>query len=271
LSLLSTMINTIDREPMLKEQVLKTNDYHLFSFISGNRKVNLAHAKRLEKSFSRRQLVSPIIVNEHYQIIDGQHRFKVCEKLKLPIHYIVVDGYGLDEVQILNTNSSNWKRTDYLNAYCDLGFTEYLKFRRFMQQYPMFGFQVVEMMLSNKTITGKATSSIDLKTSTNKSGSMYQRTFEEGEFKCVDYEYSCLMAERLLQVKNFAPNIFSRRGFVAAVIVLLKNTSFDWDEFMKKLSQQPTALAECVNVTQYRSLIEEIYNWKRQNKVNLRF
>ena len=118
------MITTIDREPMLKEQVLKTTDYNLFSFISGNRKINLAHAKRLERSFKNRHLFSPIIVNEYHQIIDGQHRFTVCSKLKLPIYYIVVNGYGLDEVQILNTNSSNWKKIDYLNAYCDLKYPE---------------------------------------------------------------------------------------------------------------------------------------------------
>jgi len=164
------MLNTIEREPLLKEYVLKTTDYHLFSFISGNRKVNMAHARRLEKSFSKKQLLSPIIVNEHYQIIDGQHRFTVCKKLGLPIFYFIVEGYGLDEVQILNTNSSNWKKTDYLNAYCDLKYTEYLKFRRFMQQYPDFGFQACEMLLAHKTLVRKGEQSKEYITETNSKG-----------------------------------------------------------------------------------------------------
>jgi hypothetical protein len=266
------MINTIEREPMLKEQVLKTTDYHLFSLISGNRKVNMAHVKRLERSFQKRQLFSPIIVNEHYQIIDGQHRFSVCQKLKLPIHYIVVEGYGLDEVQVLNTNSSNWKRVDYLNAYCDLGYPEYLKFKRFSQRYPMFGFQIIELILTNKSSFHKRGKNADIMSPTNKSGSyVAQRTFEEGEFRCEDYELSCLFAEKLISVKDFAPNVFNRRGFVCSMLQLQKNRNFEWDEFMKKLSQQPTSLVECVNISQYKSLIEEIYNWKRQNKINLRF
>jgi hypothetical protein len=264
------MINTIDREPMLKEQVLKTTDYFLFSFISGNRKVNTAHAKRLENSFKKRHLFSPIIVNEHYQIIDGQHRFTVCKKLKLPIYYIVVNGYGLDEVQILNTNSSNWKRIDYLNAYCDLGFSEYLKYRRFMQTYPDFSFGVAEVLLAGSTHRRNKQDS-ELVSETNKKGAFHLKTFEEGEFVCVNYENSCSIADKLLELKPIAYNIYNRRSFVGAVVTLLKNDSFDWDYFVKKVKQQPNALVECVNITQYKSMIEDIYNWKRSNKVNLRF
>jgi len=266
------MLNTIEKEPMLQEQVLKTTDYHLFSFISGNRKVNMAHAKRLEKSFQRRQLISPIIVNDHYQIIDGQHRFKVCERLKLPIWYIIVPGYGLDEVQILNTNSSNWKKIDYLNAYCDLRYPEYLKFRRFMQTYPDFGFQACEMILSNRASTSPANiSDKSLRSETNKFGRMYMRTFEEGDFICRDYDKSCSVAEKILMIKQFAPSIITRSPFISVMVQLINHDNYEHDEFLNKLSQQPTALVECVNVTQYKSLIEDIYNWKRKNKVNLRF
>jgi hypothetical protein len=34
-------------------------------------------------------------------IIDGQHRFTVCKDLGLPIHYLLVDSLGLEEVQTL--------------------------------------------------------------------------------------------------------------------------------------------------------------------------
>lgn len=265
------IMQTLEREPMLKEQVQKTTDYHLFTFVSGNRKVNMAHVRRLEKSFSKRQLFSPIIVNEFYQIIDGQHRYTVCKKLELPIHYIIIEGYGLDEVQILNTNSSNWKKIDYLSAYCDLKYPEYLKFRRFMQTYPDFGFQACEMLLSHKTINRKQISDKESSTSTNPKGLVFMRTFEEGEFYCVDYDFSCGMAEKILKLKQFNPGVINRKTFVSAVLQLVRNEDFDFDELLSKLTQQPTALVECINVSQYKSLIEDIYNWKRKNKVNLRF
>jgi disulfide oxidoreductase YuzD len=264
------MINTIDREPMLKEQVLKTTDYFLFSFISGNRKVNTAHAKRLENSFKKRHLFSPIIVNEHYQIIDGQHRFTVCEKLKLPIYYIVVNGYGLDEVQLLNTNSSNWKKTEYLNSYCDLKFPEYLKFRNFLKTYPDFSFACAEMLL--KLNAGKQSyQSKELVSETNKYGKYHIKTFEEGNFVCTNYHKSCEYAEKILELKKYNSKVINRVPFVSAMIQLLNNENFDHNEFTNKISQQPTALVDCVNVTEFKSLIEEIYNYKRRTKVNLRF
>lgn len=260
-------MTTTEKESMtFNGQILKTKDYHIFSFVSGNRKINEAHARRLEKSFLKRYLLSPIIVNEFYQIIDGQHRYTVCKRLSLPIYYIIVNGYGLDEVQILNTNSSNWKKIDYLNAYCDLKSPEYLKFKRFMQTYPDFGFQVCEMLLSLKTIN--RAQEVNKNTA---SGVTYFRTFEDGDFVCVDYDLSCKMADQILEIKQYNQSVINRKTFVAAMLQLLKNDQFDHYEFMAKLSLQPSSLIDCVNVSQYKSLIEEIYNWRRKNKVNLRF
>ena len=40
--------------------------------MSGNRDINIAHKNRLKKSIEEESLCVPIIVNEKYQIIDGQ-------------------------------------------------------------------------------------------------------------------------------------------------------------------------------------------------------
>lgn len=264
------MNNTIIDEPLIKDQVHVTSDYHKFSFVAGNRKVNMAHVRRLERSMASRYLFSPIIINEFFQIIDGQHRFTVCKKLHLPIRYITVNGYGLDEVKILNTNASNWKKIDYLNAYCDLRYPEYLKFKQFMQAYPKFGFQTCEMLLANKTIVRTSEQRSEYRTESNTKGHVGFRTFEDGDFKCVDYNYSCSSADKIISLSQYT-EAFNRKAFIAAMIQLFKCEQYDHDEFLGKLAQQPTALVDCVNVSQYKSLIEEIYNYKRKNKVNLRF
>jgi hypothetical protein len=79
------------------------------------------------------------------------------------------------------------------------------------------------------------------------------------------------MADSILQIKEYNDSIISRTPFVSAMIQMFHNPRYEHNEFMDKLSKQPTSLVECVNVTQYKELIEEIYNWKRKNKVNLRF
>ena len=54
-------------------------------------------------------------------------------------------------------------------------------------------------------------------------------------------------------------------------IVLFQNEKFDFNEFMHKVRLQPTALVDCANRDQYRTLIEDIYNYKSRNKINLRY
>jgi len=114
-------------------QVLTTNDYSLFKIIKGNRDVNKLHIKRLVDSFRDEYLLTPLIVNQNYEIIDGQHRFHAAKELGLSINFIICNDYSLKQVQLLNTNMKNWKKIDYLNTFCDLGYEHYLKFRNFLQ------------------------------------------------------------------------------------------------------------------------------------------
>ena len=96
-------------------QVMKTNDYSIFSILKGNRSINKAHLSRLKKSIEEESLIVPIIVNEKYQIIDGQNRYNCWKELEMPIYYIQVDGYGLKQVQRLNSNVRNWSLKDQKN------------------------------------------------------------------------------------------------------------------------------------------------------------
>ena len=52
---------------------------------------------------------------------------------------------------------------------------------------------------------------------------------------------------------------------------LLEKEQFSFDEFIKKLKIQSTKLVDCINQDQYTMLIEDIYNFKRKEKVNLRY
>jgi hypothetical protein len=130
-------MNNYKLEPMVKHsnQVHTTTDYFLFKPIDGNRNKNLLHINRLKKSMNQNYLFTVIIVNEKYEIIDGQHRFEVIQELQLPLHYIICSGYGLTEVHILNANSKTWNADDYLEGYCKLGYKDYLIFADFKNKY----------------------------------------------------------------------------------------------------------------------------------------
>ena len=99
-------MNLFHEKPMQDLQVFQSNDYSKFTLLHGNRKVNPLHVKRLKQSFSKQYLISPIMVNENYKIIDGQHRFTAAREMGLVINYFIISGYGLNEIQMLNTNTS---------------------------------------------------------------------------------------------------------------------------------------------------------------------
>lgn len=249
-------MKTNENVPMNEIQVHTTRDYSLFKSLGGNRDVNKLHLARLKESIKKKHLTTIIMVNERFEIIDGQHRFLICQELNLPINYIISHNYGLNEVQILNANMKNWTISDYVNGYCDLGNKDYIMFRDFIEKYG-FTNQVAMLLLSGEHQSGTNETSISTK-------------FKEGLFKVVNIEDSKRLAEKILMIEPFYSG-FMRRSFIIAMVGMFKNKNFEFTEFIQKLKQQPTTLTDCVNVGQYKVLIEEIYNYRRREKVNLRF
>jgi hypothetical protein len=94
--------------------------------------------------------------------------------------------------------------------------------------------------------------------------------FKEGLFKVIDLNNSKRIADKIMMIEPYYKG-FMRRSFIYAMIGMFKNENFEFTEFLTKLKQQPTTLQDCTSTSQYKSLIEEIYNYRRRDKVNLRF
>ena len=240
-------------------QVYKTTDYDKFKIVNGNRDINEVHVKRLIQSFQNNHLVSIITVNEKFQIIDGQHRFLASKEKQLPLYYVILKGYGLEEVQVLNTNSSNWKKVDHLKSYCDLGYASYIQMQKFMDDFPEFGIKVTEMLLSNK---------VEGVNSQKANGRM--RSFEEGKLEIPNLRLSYANAKKIMMFKPLYEG-FNRAAFVSAMIGIFKNPNYNHDEMIAKIKKNPTMMKDCSNSTQYKAMLEEIYNLRRRDKVNLKY
>ena len=116
-------------------QVYKTLDYNVFKRIDGNRAINNKNYSKLINSMKEEQLFIPILVNEKYEIIDGQHRFSAARELGLPIYYIVQEGYGINEVKKANMVGSNWTKADFLDMYITNGNEAYIQFNEISKTY----------------------------------------------------------------------------------------------------------------------------------------
>jgi hypothetical protein len=235
-------------------QVQTTNDYSKFKIIGGNRNIMPTHVSRLVKSMSEVYLFTVITVNRRHEIIDGQHRFEAIKQLGLPLNYVVCPDYGLNEVQIFNQCSRNWTSQDFIDGYIDLGNKNYQVLKDFITKY---GFGSKESI----SILSGSYSSI---------GGNHMHKFRSGEFQIKDLKKSLIFADRISSLGEFYIG-YKRRSFVAAMVTMMNNKNFDFDEFYRKLKLQPKSLVDCTTTTNYIDLIEDIYNFKRKDKVNLRF
>lgn len=239
---------------METRNIYTTKNYYKFKYLEGNRNVNPIHYERIKKSISENSLFSIIVINENFEIIDGQHRFEVCKELGLPINYVVCKGYGLKEVQMLNQNTKTWSGTDFLEAYCKLGNQDYIQFRNFMKQYDL-----------------KQNICLAISSGLNSAASNYNiKDFNGGRFKFKNYPQAVDIAEKINIIHSYYAGA-KRRTFVLALLTALKNPSFNFTQFIHKLSYQSSVLVDCVSMKDYISVIEKIYNYHNSNKINLRY
>jgi hypothetical protein len=230
--------------------VMKTNDYSKFTKIVGNRNLNRLHSKRLKASIEECDLLfaNPILVNDKYEIIDGQHRYEICVELKKPIYYIQCEGLNLNEIQILNANSKNWKSEDYINGYCDLNLPEYIWLRSFCNRYSLSA--EIGAIISN-------------------GASNNSECIKNGKFAAKNKMKAEQMASDLNNYFEYYAGAYRRR-FVEAVVSLDKIKGFSHEKMIAKLKYQSTKLVDCTNSKSYVALLEEIYNYKERGQ-KLRF
>lgn len=242
--------------------VFKTSDYSLFKFLDDNRDLNMLHVQRLVKSFEHKHLICPIIVNEKMEVIDGQHRLEASKAAGVPIFYIVVPGYSIQEVQILNVNQKNWTSIDFLHMYCERGKKAYLQLREFMDYFPDFKIRVsIRLLEGPKDVTEELNGK-----------RVHAKRFEEGRFVVKDLGKAYQNAKRISEFKPFFDG-YATDQFVGAALKLLGNKKYSHKEMIHKLGSSSISLRKCQTVEEYLLLLEKIYNFKRstEDKVSFRY
>lgn len=129
-----------ERETILEEDVevgsvYSTTDYEQFSHIEGNRKINENHVARIMKEFEKIGQLSPIIVNQDLEVVDGQHRLEACKRAQMPVYYIVVKSDSIEAILSINNVNRKWKIMDYIHNYSVLGEEDYTTLLSHYEEY----------------------------------------------------------------------------------------------------------------------------------------
>ena len=234
----------------MKTSIKSTTNYSLFQPLKGNRNVNRGHVMRIKESMKKQMLPTFIEVNERYEVIDGQHRLEALKELELPVYYIVNEGSGLREAQRHNEIKKKWGYADILESHCAAENENYLFLQYLMNKY--------DLTMNNALIACQR----------GNHGQSIQYKFQQGELEIKNKKEIEDLIRQALRV-NAVVNIMRKTAW-SAILQCVDSQYFDVDVFIRKLTYLKDQFSPQVTKKQQIAQIEEIYNYKNRNKVNLR-
>lgn len=224
--------------------IMVTENYDMFKKIGGNRKINKTNYAKIVKSMKEEQLIIPIVVNEKYEIIDGQHRFTACKDLGKPIYFYMVRGYGLEQVKRANIASSNWKKENYLDMFVAEGNEIYKEFEGIKERYDLN----ISNLLKIFAIVQE------------KQGARVGYEFENGTFT-LDGKMEVLRFLTALEDFNFF-KFYKSNNFLIAFTRLYFKSEYDHDKMKTKLITHRNSLEKRSTSDEYLVLLcNRIYSF----------
>jgi hypothetical protein len=132
--------------------IQSTKDYKKFTLVRGNRDIIPGHVAKLTTSILQKNMLAqnPIIVNEKFEVIDGQHRLEVAKNNDLEVFYIVLPGADFTEIIAFNANNRVWNAMDYINGYASKGMKDYLWLKEFIDNYAISTSQALTFMFGHE-------------------------------------------------------------------------------------------------------------------------
>ena len=82
-------LKKIKRSGVVQKDINYTSNYGMFKFLDQNRETMDKHIADLAASIKESGQIHAIVVNDKFEIIDGQNRFKACKLLGVPVMYII--------------------------------------------------------------------------------------------------------------------------------------------------------------------------------------
>lgn len=136
------------------EKIYTTTDYDGFVFTDWNRSVSNARVVKMVESIKNvGWLPEPVLVNEKFEVIDGQSRVKALEKLGMPVRFCIKKGIGRKECQVLNLFQKNWSTMDYINSYIADGNPNYIWLKSVMKRYDSVPASVIQGLVTSNSLT----------------------------------------------------------------------------------------------------------------------
>ena len=238
-------------------KVLYERNYTKFTLFDNNRDINESHVEELIASMRKSGQLMPVVVTPDKEVIDGQHRLKACEKLGIPVSYVVNSTGNSKQIAVMNNTQKGWKSRDYLKHFCHKSHynsAEYNKIAKFFDDYSL-PFTVGISLLSDQYIANGIAKD---------RGPM--PAFRDGTFKINDLEKARETAERLIKLKSFVPKLVKVVKFSIAFIKISKLDNFNLKTCYAQIEKNSNQFDKCVNQEDWNEAMVRAYNYKLVTK-----
>ena len=234
--------------------IFQTMNPAQFGSIEGNRIVNVdsVYSRQLAESLSKFGNVSPVIVNEHGNTVDGQRRIGVMEKYQIqkPLRYTRVVGANIDTVGDINRLQFKWTFKDWMHKYVKMQKPDYIEYAEIEKKYEKY---MRSRSLRSLLMNGRVES-------------FKAEVWESGDFT-INHEnlpFALKFLDFLPKVYEVGAedNIFARdRNFQKALYDVYRSvTDIDEARLLKKIRLGFARLNVRADIGEYRKILIELYS-----------
>lgn len=233
-------------------QNYETSDYSIFKTLHGNRKLNSANIKTLTTSMNLVGWIgAPAVINERYEVIDGQNRIEAAKASQVPVQFTIRDGYRIQECIALNQNGVKWNTTDYTESWAKQGLDAYQWLLELQQKYPCFSLDDLTALCYNKARTLHQSPVV-------------RHYFRDGKFEMTDAEKLEVetVVEWLSKFDTYVRHIGGRKFIMYnAILFCYYSDTVDNDRlFDKVFVNNYHKINPALGIQGYLHQIEAIYN-----------
>lgn len=245
-------------------KIYSTNEYDRFRMINGNRSINMKKVENMiadikgDNDMPPNNMLpyKPIEVKEmddYLEILDGQHRYFVCKKLKLPVYYVIIEeDKSMQEIATINSRVDKWKMADYINCYINQGNDHYIRLQQFLNEYKInIGTSLRLLTAGNPGFDGDKNN--------------VHSVFKSGKFKIQKWDEAVVIADLCRSFKCY--QFWTDRCFVVALYRINKAGCVKMEDLRASVEKNIDKLNRQVNAKSYIYNLEQIINIGKQKRI----
>ena len=235
-----------------------TKNWSSMTFLEDNRNIDDGDVKRLAESIKNEGQLQPIVLNEKWEIIEGQHRVHACMLLDIPVLYIESDGATIQQTIIMNNNQKSWRNKDYLKCFSHKNHynsAEYKKIENFFNTYSLNFSVSINLLAGNEN-----------KKSSFTGGGTARKAFKEGNFQIKDLQKAEKYGSQLKRLKAKVPKLVGIGKFCTAWVAIQNRISPDsegsWSIItaVKQMEKNAGEFKACNNQESWDAAMVKAYN-----------